>query len=223
MYRWISILCLLIFFIVISVKNKECFNVGGDNINISSNLYLTNDDACKNPVDCVGHWEPNICQADCNDQTYNITTKASGGGEKCLYGHNTIRQCIPVRGECKVSCDFFCADSDIIPGNRGNCTTISHTLCKKSYHTYYDDKKNKNINYKCKNDPQNASKCAYSWEKLNDDNCDKTCKREYYQLKNNKCIQFFPSRDQLDSNQLPTRTFSTNKCGENEKINLSNK
>ena len=48
-YQWITILCLLLFFIFISVKNKECFSVGGqgngDNINISSNLYLT--DVCK--------------------------------------------------------------------------------------------------------------------------------------------------------------------------------
>jgi hypothetical protein len=52
-YQWITILCLLLFFIFISVKNKECFSVGGqgnggqgngDNINISSNLYLT--DVC---------------------------------------------------------------------------------------------------------------------------------------------------------------------------------
>jgi len=52
-YQWITILLILLFFIFISVKNKECFSVGeqgnGDNINISSNLYLT--DVCKSKVD----------------------------------------------------------------------------------------------------------------------------------------------------------------------------
>ena len=86
------------------------------------------------------------------------------------------------------------------------------TQCNKSYHTYYDDEQQKNINYKCKNDPKNPSKCEYSWDKLNDDNCKKTCKRKYYKFINNVCTQFFPSRDQINLNELPPFTFSTDKC-----------
>ena len=50
MYQWLLILIVLLFFIYnFTHVNKECFNVGANNIQISSQLYLN--DVCSKKED----------------------------------------------------------------------------------------------------------------------------------------------------------------------------
>lgn len=102
MYRWIIILCLLIFFILISIKNKECFSVGGDgesnNINISSDLYLDSSMCCDNNLKCNDSslcgddnncfYDPNKIKIEDNNIVYNCSGNCKNGnkttGQLCI-------------------------------------------------------------------------------------------------------------------------------------------
>jgi hypothetical protein len=95
MYKWITILLLLIFFIIISVKNKECFSVGGgdesNNINISSNLYLT--DVCHKGKKLDGE----TCKIDDNCNSGFCFYKFNDKLEKTDYNENGVNgSCINI-------------------------------------------------------------------------------------------------------------------------------
>ena len=64
---------------------------------------------CK--IDCIGGWEPEICQADCN-QTYIITQNAEFGGKECTFDNGASRLCQPGEGLCPLK----------------KCSTISNNL-----------------------------------------------------------------------------------------------
>ena len=56
-YQWITILCILLFFLFVSINKKECFSVGFESdISISSNLFLK--DVCNkldNGLPCISN------------------------------------------------------------------------------------------------------------------------------------------------------------------------
>lgn len=92
-YQWITILLILLFFIVISIKNKECFSVGGqDNgdINISSNLYLDSSMCCDNNLKCDDNsdcsndncfYDPNKIKIEDNKIVYNCSGNCKNGNK----------------------------------------------------------------------------------------------------------------------------------------------
>lgn len=55
------------------------------------------------PVDCVGHWEPATCQADCQDRYYVIDVPRQAGGAPCAIIEGTEDQCLPGMGACPAS------------------------------------------------------------------------------------------------------------------------
>jgi hypothetical protein len=105
MYQWITILCILLFFLFVSINKKECFSVGGqgnrqgneNDISISSNLFLDSSmccddkDTCSSSDNCINSncfYDPNKIKIDGNNIVYNC----SGN---CKYGkQNTGQLCI---------------------------------------------------------------------------------------------------------------------------------
>ena len=92
MYQWITILCILLFFLFVSINKKECFSVGFESdISISSNLFLK--DVCHkspklvNGSSCVSNAS---CLSDfCYplDAIYsNSTCQTKSDGEKTTIG-----------------------------------------------------------------------------------------------------------------------------------------
>lgn len=69
-YQWIIILCILLFFLFVSINKKECFSVGFESdISISSNLFL----------------DSSICKVD-NGEDCNVDSDCKS--EFCFYSFN---------------------------------------------------------------------------------------------------------------------------------------
>ena len=97
-YQWITILCILLFFLFVSINKKECFSVGFESdISISSNLFLDSSMCCDDKDTCSGSdncrnsscfYDPNKIKIDGANLVYNC----SGN---CKYGkQNTGQLCI---------------------------------------------------------------------------------------------------------------------------------
>ena len=88
MYQWITILCILLFFLFVSINKKECFSVGFESdISISSNLFLKDvcnkvDDGedCKVDSDC----KSNFCFYSFNDSLVKEDYDINGVKGKCV-------------------------------------------------------------------------------------------------------------------------------------------
>jgi hypothetical protein len=144
-YQWITILCLLLFFIVISIKNKECFSVGGQgnggnesNINISSNLYLDSSMCCDNNLKCDDNsdcsndncfYDPNKIKIEDNKIVYNCSGNCKNGnktrGQLCISDtKDTIDNIMDHANNVESEEKFL----DFVKTNLSNSDTI---LCSK--------------------------------------------------------------------------------------------
>lgn len=98
-YQWITILCILLFFLFVSINKKECFSVGFESdISISSNLLLDSSICCDDTNKCSGSddcsstscfYDPNKIKID----GHNLVVYNCSGN--CKYGkQNTGQLCI---------------------------------------------------------------------------------------------------------------------------------
>ena len=91
-YQWITILCILLFFLFVSINNKECFSVGFESdISISSNLLLK--DVCHKPTldngsSCISNasCQSNFCFPINNEYNVSATCQTKSEGEKTTIG-----------------------------------------------------------------------------------------------------------------------------------------
>ena len=167
MFKWITILCLLLFFIVISIKNKECFSVGGQgngDINISSNLFLNPSSMCcddnlkcdenSNCDDNNCFYDPNKIKINGDDLVYNCSGNCKYGkkkeGDLCISDtkdtiDNIMDHANNVESEEKFL-DFVktnLSNSDTILCSKGNvCNPLPTYLqdWKTEYEIHSDDK-----------------------------------------------------------------------------------
>jgi len=93
MYQWITILCILLFFLFVSINKKECFSVGFESdISISSNLFLDSSMCCDDKNTCSGSgscfYDPNKIKIDGGNLVFNCSGNIKYGNQ------NTGQLCI---------------------------------------------------------------------------------------------------------------------------------
>lgn len=121
MYQWITILCILLFFLFVSINKKECFSVGFESdISISSNLLLDSR-ICK--VDDGGD-----CKVDSNCKS-----------NFCFYSFNSAS------GELKGKCENN--DADNKPNGENNDICLHRSILNNFYNE--DGDICKDINNNC--------------------------------------------------------------------------
>eukprot|EP01043_Picozoa_sp_COSAG02_P025626 COSAG02_NODE_1446_length_12578_cov_3.488661_7_plen_409_part_00 len=58
---------------------------------------------CPPNIDCEGSWS--VCEADCADKTFTVTTPASGQGAECEYAAGATSPCAAGEGNCPLNID----------------------------------------------------------------------------------------------------------------------
>lgn len=66
---------------------------------------LPGNGACPLPVDCIGAWSADACDANCQGERYVVSVRGSGGGQDCAQVDGTYRECMPGSGLCPAVVD----------------------------------------------------------------------------------------------------------------------
>lgn len=164
MYKWITILCILLFFLFVSINKKECFSVGFESdINISSNLLLDSSMCCDDENTCSGSgscfYDPNKIKIDGANLVFNCSGNIKYGEQ------NTGQLCISdTKSAIKNIFDHNADNFDFIKNfNSDNILCSEENTCNKL--------------------PENYKEWIKVYESIdNDDKVKKICKN-YQELK----------------------------------------